>query len=100
MRRGETLHLPRPRVPAATRQAPPFLPSERQVSPVGSGAVGGGGRTPWRSAHLLSLNAGEAGEGHPVTSPPPPGFADTKTGLFCSLLRASWFTFASFIRGP
>ncbi|CAK7308091.1 hypothetical protein VULLAG_LOCUS13748 [Vulpes lagopus] len=31
MRRGGTLHPPRPRVPAATRQAPPFLPSERQV---------------------------------------------------------------------
>jgi len=31
MRRGGTLHPPRPRVPAATRQAPPFLSSERQV---------------------------------------------------------------------
>lgn len=31
MRRGGTLHPPRPRVLAATRQAPPFLPSEGQV---------------------------------------------------------------------
>lgn len=30
MRRGGTLHPPRPRAPA-TRQAPPFLPSEGQV---------------------------------------------------------------------
>lgn len=83
MRRGGTLHPPRPRVPAATRQAPPFLSSERQVSPGGSGAVGGGGREPWRAAHLLSLNAGEAGEATQFLLPLP-GFADTKTGLFCS----------------
>lgn len=31
MRRGGSLHPPKPRVPAATRQAPPFLPSEGQV---------------------------------------------------------------------
>ncbi|KAF7467774.1 Hypothetical predicted protein [Marmota monax] len=31
MRRGGTLHPPRPRAPAATHQAPPFLPSEGQV---------------------------------------------------------------------
>lgn len=31
MRRGGTLQPPRPRAPAATRQAPPFLPSEGQV---------------------------------------------------------------------
>lgn len=31
MRRGGALHPPRPRAPAATRQAPPFLPYEDQV---------------------------------------------------------------------
>lgn len=31
MRRGGPLPPPRPRVPAASRQAPPFLPSEGQV---------------------------------------------------------------------
>lgn len=31
MRRGGTLQPPRPRVPAAARQAPPFLRSEGQV---------------------------------------------------------------------
>lgn len=36
MRRGRPLPPPRPRVPAASRQAPPFLPSEGQVSAVGS----------------------------------------------------------------
>lgn len=36
MRRGGPLPPPRPRVPAASRQAPPFLPSEGQVSAVGS----------------------------------------------------------------
>lgn len=42
MRRGGTLHLPRPRALAATRQAPPFLLSEDQVSPLaGWGAEGG-----------------------------------------------------------
>lgn len=82
MRRGGTLHPPRPRVPAATRQAPPFLPSERQVSPVGSGAVGGGGRAPWRSAHLLSLNAGGAGEATQLLLPRPPGLQILKRVFF------------------
>lgn len=36
MRRGGTLHPPRPRAPAATRQAPPFLPNEGQVFHTGS----------------------------------------------------------------
>ncbi|KAK2492642.1 hypothetical protein MC885_008734 [Smutsia gigantea] len=31
MRRGGTLHPPRPRVPAANHHAPPFLPREGQV---------------------------------------------------------------------
>lgn len=37
MRSGGALHPPRPRVPAATRQAPPFFPSERQVFHADSG---------------------------------------------------------------
>lgn len=36
MRSGGTLHPPRPRAPAATRQVPPFLSSERQVFHTGS----------------------------------------------------------------
>lgn len=36
MRRGGTLHPPRPRVPVATRQAPPFLLNEGQVFHTGS----------------------------------------------------------------
>lgn len=39
MRRGGTLHPPIPRAPATTPQAP-FLPSEAQVSDVGSGRKG------------------------------------------------------------
>lgn len=44
MRRGGTLHPPIPRAPATTLQSP-FLPSEAQVSVVGSGSEGeeGGG---------------------------------------------------------
>lgn len=79
MRRGGTLHPPRPRAPAATRQAPPFLLNEGQVSPVGVGR-GSGGRESWRAAHLLSLNLGEAKEDTHLLLPHH-GFGDGKMGL-------------------
>lgn len=66
---------------------------------LGAGRVGGGGREPWRAAHLLSLSWGEAGEATQLLLPLP-GFGDSKTGLLCPLLRAPWFRFVSFIPGP
>lgn len=73
MRRGGTLQPPRPRVPAAARQAPPFLRSEGQVSPVGAGARGGRRREPWRAARLLSLSRREARR--------PPSYSSPSLGL-------------------
>lgn len=97
MRRGGGLPSPRPRALAATRQAPPFLLGEEQVSALaGWGAEGG---SPG-SQRICCVRAGQRRGRTAVRVSPSLGLGIGKRGFCVAPLGASRFRLASFTPGP